>query len=363
MRRPLHVLHRWAGLIAGPLLLLQALTGLAWTFQEPMTALLHPEARVPGGPRAPLDDVLAAIVGRYPGGELDRIQFPRDETLALTARVKVHGATYLVLVHPSTTRVLSSGPLWAFPEQLAERLHGALLLGRTGHVILQVEGLALALMAGSGLVLWWPRLASKGQAFAIHIRAPLPRLVREIHQAVGAVAAVFLVVVGTTGALMASESLTKALIAGVAPVAPDIDLRLPPTPAGAPLISAREALEALQARFPNGRLVKARTQGAEDRAVVAVFVELSAGNPMAYDMAGMDRATGAVTILAEARRQPSGDAIMAWLAPVHTGAIIGPLWWPFAVGLALALIGMALTGLTLWLIRQRGAPGARKPSK
>lgn len=363
MRRLIHVLHRWTGLVLGPLLVLQALTGLGWTFQEPLTALFHPQARVISGPPASFDRILAAIAAQYPDGQLDRVQFPHDKSLALTARVKRQNATHILLVHPSTTQILASGPLWRFPEQLAERLHGSLLMGRTGHLILRIEGIALALLAGSGLFLWWPGLARAGRALTIHLRAPWPRPLREVHRVVGALAAALLIVVGITGTLIASEPMVRALVASVAPIGPEVDLDLPPIAAGAPLISAHEALEILQARFTGESLVKARAEGTEGRVIIAAFLDGDNDRPMAYDMAALDRANGALTVLTTARGQPRGDEIIAWLAPVHSGAVLGPLRWLFALGVTLALIAIALTGLALWVTRQRDAIRAGRSSK
>lgn len=355
MRNTLRIAHRWSGLALAPLLLLQAVTGLLWSNQEALTPIFHPEARVAASSApAPLDDLLGAIAARYPDGKLDRIAFPTDDRLALTARVVTAAEGLdIVLVDPSTARILSSGPVWTYPEQWAERMHGSLLLGRTGHWILFCEGALLVFMVAAGLVLWWPGRKRLAGALVVHISAPPRRLLRDLHLVPGALAACFLVVIGLSGALLAVEPLTAVLVSWLAPVATEVEPFLPAAPAGPKAVTDQQALVALQARFPSGRLVKVRFMGPQDRLLVAVFADASAHNPSTYDMAGLDRRTGDMTVFVDAARRPAGDVALGWLAPVHASEIYGPLRAAVAATIGAVLIMMVLTGVANWLARPK----------
>ncbi len=363
LRPALIRLHRWSGLAAALLFLTQAVTGILWSNREALTWLLNPEARLAAaGAAAPLDAVLAAIADRAPGSRLDRIDVPKARDAPLVAQVVAPGRRVRVLlISPGTARVLSTGPLTAYPELLAERLHGSLMVGGLGHWIVCGEGLVLAVMAASGLVIWWPGLGRMGGALLVRLSAPPRRFLRELHLAPGTLAAGALLVIGLTGALMAAEPLTTGLVGHFAPVAPDIVPTLPQGPPAPVRLSAQQALARLEARFPGGRLVKVRTLGSGDRLVLAVFVDPRRGNPMAYDMAGLDRATGSLMVYADATRVLSGDALVAWLTPVHSGALLGA-WGPLAATSGgLALILLVSTGLINWRLRYR--PPRRPPTR
>ncbi|MBQ1541147.1 hypothetical protein C5708_13905 [Caulobacter sp. CCUG 60055] len=355
MRGLLRTVHRWCGLVVAALFLVQAVSGVLWANQERLAPVFHPELRLaaPASP-ASLDQMLASIHAWNPRGKLDRIALPVYGPGAAAVRVDLPGqGTQVLQLDPGAGRVLSSGPLWAYPEQFAERLHGSLFLGETGRWLLFAEGLVLMLMAVSGLIVWWPGLARLGRALTVRPRGPIRRLVRELHLAPGALAAGFLLVTGLTGALMAAEPLTAALVSRFAPVGADVRPALAPVPPGAAPRTAEQALDALRARYPVGRLVKVRTLGPGDRMVLGVFLDRRPLNPRAYSMVGLDRMTGELTVFVDAARNPPGDVAIAWLTPVHEGAIFGPLRPVAATALGLTLILMVVTGLSNWSLRRR----------
>ena len=365
LRTILRTGHQWVGLGAAALLMLQGASGILWANQEALTVAFHPEARVAANGRETLDNVLKAVAGRYPGAQLDRVAFPKDPRTALVARVVTQQKSMnVLLIDPSTARVLSSGPIWLYPEQFAERLHGSLLAGKTGRWIVFSEGVLLVILAGSGLVLWWPGLAGLGPAFTIHISAPPRRLLRDLHLAPGAVAALLLLLTGLTGVLMASEPLAVAMVSHLAPMrgditrAPQVAVR-PQAP-----MTAQQALDVLQRRFPRGRVTKLRTLGANEGALLASFIDPQSSappnhNPTASDIAAIDRVTGAVTVIEDASDQLAGDALMGWLAPTHGGEIYGFMRPVITTGIGAILIMMVITGISNWLARPRLSTGRK----
>jgi len=87
--------------------------------------------------------------------------------------------------------------------------------------------------------------------------------------------------------------------------------------------------------------------------VLGVFLDRRPLNPRAYSMVGLDRMTGELTVFVDAARNPPGDVAIAWLTPVHEGAIFGPLRPVAATALGLTLILMVVTGLSNWSLRRR----------
>lgn len=347
--------HRWVGLVLAVLVLLQAGTGLLLVNKAALEPLLHPEVRVEAGARAPLDAVVAALHAAHPQLRLDRIYTPERADRALTARMlDERRAMTIVLVDPASARVLSSGPLSSYPLQLAERLHVTLLQGAAGQVVLLVEGLCLLFMAISGLIVWWPRLKRFGQALTIHTHAGSRRLLRDLHLVPGALAAAFIALSAFTGAGVIAEPILKALVGRFAPVSPDLALpKLPPLADGQRLKPAQSAMDQLAARFPDGRLRQIRFVGPDQRLVGVVMESRSALNPRAFHLAAVDRADGRLIVWEDGDRQLRGDAILAWLLPIHTGDVLG---WARAgvMSLAAAILGLlTVTGVWMWAAKPR----------
>ena len=354
-KKVLTVAHRWVGLALVVLVLLQAGTGLLLVNKAALEPLVHPEAAVAPGAPAPLDAVIAAVRAAHPDLRLDRIYTPERPDRALTARMlDERRAMTIVLVDPSSAQVLSSGPLTSYPLQLAERLHVSLLQGAAGQVVLLIEGICLLFMSISGVIVWWPRLKLLGQALTIHVGAGPRRLLRDLHLVPGALAAVLIGLSAFTGAGIIAEPLLKPLVGAFAPVGPDLALPdLAPLPEGQQLSTAQSAMAKLRARFPEGRLRQIRFVGPDERLVGVVMESRLAANPRAHHLAAVDRADGRMTVWEDADRQLAGDAVLAWLLPIHTGEVLGWARTVTMTALALVLTLLTVTGVWMWAVKPR----------
>ena len=214
-------------------------------------------------------------------------------------------AMTIVLVDPSSAQVLSSGPLTSYPLQLAERLHVSLLQGAAGQVVLLIEGICLLFMS-------------------------------------------------ITGAGIIAEPLLKPLVGAFAPVGPDLALPdLAPLPEGQQLSTAQSAMAKLHVRFPEGRLRQIRFVGPDERLVGVVMESRLAANPRAHHLAAVDRADGRMTVWEDADRQLAGDAVLAWLLPIHTGEVLGWARTVTMTALALVLTLLTVTGVWMWAVKPR----------
>jgi uncharacterized iron-regulated membrane protein len=354
-KKVLTLAHRWVGLALAALVLLQAGTGLLLINKDALEPLIHPEVRVNAGGAAPLDKVVAAIHAAHPDLRLDRIYTPERADRALAARVlDDKRAMTILLVDPGSAKVLSSGPLSSYPLQLAERLHVSLLQGASGQIVLLVEGVLLLFMAISGLIVWWPKLKLLGQALRIHTGAGSRRLLRDLHLVPGALAAVFIAVSAFTGAGMIAEPILKAAVGAFAPVSPDLALpKMAPLAPSQQLTTAQSALDQLNARFPDGRLRQIRFFGPDERLVGVVMESRTALNPRAHHLAAVDRADGQLTVWEDGDRQLRGDAILAWLLPIHTGEVLGWARNGLMSLVALTLILLTVSGVWMWAAKPR----------
>lgn len=359
--RLLQAIHKWVALVVALLVIVQAGTGIILANQDVLLPLFNPEARIQSqGPRASLDALIASASDAAPGARFERLIYNEDQSIAIIARVRMppERTLHIVLLDPNTARVLSTGRAWDYPTQFSERIHVSLLSGAAGMLVLMIEGLALLFLAVSGLILWWPRAGRWSEALTVHWRAPWRRALRDLHLAPGAMLAIFFALSGLTGALIIGEPLVKPVVALVAPVIPERLPELTPAPEDATLsMSAQEALEALEARFPDGRLRQVRIIGPANRLTGVVMTAEDAINPRALHIAGIDRLNGEMIILTDAHALPAGEAALMWLLPTHDGEIYGPLRRPIMTLIGLGLLLASITGVSMWALKPRRRKG------
>lgn len=362
-KRLLAEIHKWIALIVGVLLIAQAGTGIILANQDVLLKAFHPETRdrFPGL-RADLDTLVDQSLAAVPGGRLDRLLYTHEDAGIILARIRSDpGRTLIIVVlDRATAEVLSSGRVWSYPTQLAERLHVSLMSGAPGQIVLLIEGLMLLTLSVTGLILWWPKQRRYAQGLTIHWRAPWRRLLRDLHLVPGALMSLFFALSGLSGTLMVAEPLIKPVVALVAPVLPDLNPDLAPVAEGAePVITAQAALERLEARFPDGSLRQVRIL-ADGRLVGVVMVAEAAANPRAHHIAGVDRISGDLLVFSDGNDLPSGEAALSWILPVHNGDAYGPLRRPLVTLIGFMLLGSCISGLAMWVTKPRRR---RKPDR
>ena len=218
--------HFYAGVIAGPILVLFALTGLVILYTEPIQNALDGDVRTvaAGSETVSLDTQRAAVVRAHPDLMIMSVTPPKDDTSSTRFSVMTDDDVYsTVFVDPHTGTVLGRRADGGGIVGLANRLHGSLntdgwtipfptlagIFGDGGSVFepMSVGDLALEVFAGWGLILaltgiylWWPRKAGTGKAlFVPRLRKRGRARWRDLHAVSGSVLgvmAIFFVVTG-----------------------------------------------------------------------------------------------------------------------------------------------------------------------
>lgn len=149
--------HFFAGVIVVPFLLVLAITGLVMVYytsvQTPLGERLVVNAQEQE-PTSPMQQ-LAAAAGALPGATVALyIPAPNASSTAQFELTRNDDA-YVVDIDPYSNEVLRVVDKNGTPYALAHRIHGSLLLGDVGDVLLEVvAGLALLLIA-TGPYMWW----------------------------------------------------------------------------------------------------------------------------------------------------------------------------------------------------------------
>jgi len=162
--------HFYAGLFCLPFVLWLACTGSIYLFKPQIEAWLdRPYDSIDAqAPRVAPSLQVAAALAVVPGGVLNAYELPASNTSA--ARVLVGRGDDLVRVYvdPTNGHVLHHV---VEDERLMRRifyLHGELLLGDRGSMLVELAASWAIVMILSGLYLWWPR--GKGLAGVLYPR-------------------------------------------------------------------------------------------------------------------------------------------------------------------------------------------------
>ena len=286
-------LHLGVALLAGAGLLLVSLSGAALVFRAELDdAVFGGPVRVPTGrDRAPLPALLEAGQAAHPRLMPLTLTLPeRDDQPARLRLAGPAGEAVEVLLDPASARVLGSRWLERSPLHALRALHTELYLSGRGRFVVGGLGLLLVLQGATGLFLWWPFTRRLSRGFTIRRGRRWRVLGYDLHKVIGIVSLAFHVPVALTGALLA--------------LSPDAG----PAPAG--LVEVRE----------------------RDGSV-----------------ARLDRGSGAVTLLRDARRP--GERGWALLAVIHEGRFAGAASrWLYVAG-GLTPVALALSGLGIWFGR------------
>lgn len=163
--------HFYAGLFCLPFVVVLSLSGAVYLFKPQIDAWLdrpYDHMALNGAPQS-LDAQVAAAQAALPDARLTALELRADPadaarvTFMTGRRGSEDFAIQRVLVRPDTLEILAVQDDKYRPSQLASAIHGDLLLGTPGHVLLELVGAWAIVMIVSGLYLWWPRDA-KGLA-------------------------------------------------------------------------------------------------------------------------------------------------------------------------------------------------------
>lgn len=151
--------HFYAGLICIPVVLWLCVTGGLYLFQPQIDAWLergYDHLRIDGPLAQPSDQVRSALRA-VPGGRLNAYELPAAPQAAARVLVGAGDRVVRVYVHPQTAQVLGQVRDDLRLTRLLFYLHGELLLGTPGSMLVECVASWAVVMILTGLALWWPR--------------------------------------------------------------------------------------------------------------------------------------------------------------------------------------------------------------
>ena len=181
--------HFYAGLVTAPFLLILAITGAIYLFDDEINDLTYPHLRFveAAGQPMPLSHMMAAAEAHLPGSVTTRVDTPATADRSVQFFLSLpEGGSRRVFVDPYRATVLGDLDYNTTLIGFADRLHGSLLMGEAGDMLVELMACWGAVLTITGLYLWfpsgplrlrgflWPRLTVGGRA-----------LLRDLHGVIG----------------------------------------------------------------------------------------------------------------------------------------------------------------------------------
>ncbi|CAK1692591.1 putative iron-regulated membrane protein [Vibrio crassostreae] len=181
--------HFYAGLFVIPFMLMLSITGLVMLFDDEIELAFHHDAIeiVALGDPIKVSQQLAAVQNQYPQGSVTQFVPSKVPDLANRFSVSLEdGTSVFATVNQYTGEVVGEVPRSDSLYQLANDIHGTLLIGDWGDYLIEVAISLSILLLVSGIYLWLPRdNASRAGFLKLRVSSGPRVLMRDLHANIG----------------------------------------------------------------------------------------------------------------------------------------------------------------------------------
>ncbi len=185
-RRTVWRWHFLSGLFCLPFVAFLCLTGTIYLFKPQVDHWIdrrYDHLPVAASQATPDAEVRAALAS-VPNGNLLALELPRGPGHAVRVIVDRGGEAIRVYVDPSSLQILKQVKEEHRLERVVMKLHGQLLLGNAGSVVMEMVASWTVVLIVTGLYLWWPRPV-RGVAGAVLPRIRTAARWRDLHAVTG----------------------------------------------------------------------------------------------------------------------------------------------------------------------------------
>lgn len=330
IRRILLWLHRWAGVVAGLVVLVIAITGGALVFEPTIQRWLRPDlyptVETPKEKRVSIAMVLATQP-RTQG-----IRLPRDERDALVLYAGPQAFHY----DPLDGRLLGSRQRMGGWEQVMMKTHVNLMQGPVGGTIVVVATCITLGLALTGLWLWWPL-----RIFGFRRGSSFRRFNLDLHSVAGLYSSVFLLIFGISG-------LTLRYLHGDHPHPPQVPFVQPDQS----LLSVDKAVQFAEAALPGARAASVEMSPPQRPVLRIQLAYPEDGSPAGRSVVFISRLDGSVLEKNSSREGTLLQLYQKAQLSIHTGSIGGTATRWLALLTCVALVLQIISGYILWLKRR-----------
>lgn len=206
--------HFYAGIFCIPFVILLSITGAIYLFKPYYESWKesHYHGLLINGNRLPANEQIQAAVDAIPGGKFISYRLPQHLDDAVLVNVQAD-TTWQVFVNPYSAEIIAAQEnRWQFMN-IVKTIHGELLLGTVGSILVELAACWAIVLIISGLYLWWPR-NNAGMAGVIYPRVRAGKRIfwRDLHAVTGiwiATLALFLLITGLPWAMVWGAALKE----------------------------------------------------------------------------------------------------------------------------------------------------------
>lgn len=356
--------HRWLGLTAGLLLMLNAFTGSLMLGARPLDRVLNAQlfevqAR---GDAVPLESIRQSLVAEFGPKASFILRPPREANESFLAIVRNDEWEGQAFFDPYTgARLGAREDHEGFANALFE-FHSALLAGDKGKAVLAFNTLTMLAMLVTGVLLWWPARSWRG-ALSVSLKGGLLRGLFDLHRVGGVLLGAWVLVCVLSGTWMAWRPVSQWVtqLAGQKQVLPPVV-----KPAAAPqgrVATLDEMIASANAALPGG-MVGYVGLPAKPMAPVRIRKKLDDDpHPNGLSSVWLHPRSGEVIRVDRWSDLDIGARSYTWIYPLHAGKLAGVIGVLATAAGGLLLFGFGLSGTWLWWLRRRMRTGRPIRSK
>jgi len=181
--------HFYAGLYVIPFMLILSLSGLVMLYDDVIENAFHHNILnvEPLGDNVTLSAQLDSVKRAYPTVTVTQFVTPENSHRASRFAVStVTGQGLFITVNPYTGNVLGEIDRDNNINNMANDIHGTLLMGDLGDRLIEIAASLLIILIVSGIYLWWPTdRASKAGMFKVRLKRGRAIIWRDLHANIG----------------------------------------------------------------------------------------------------------------------------------------------------------------------------------
>jgi uncharacterized iron-regulated membrane protein len=371
-------IHLWLGLVTGLIVVVIAVTGCLFVFQQEISDLRYrnvifipaQEKEAKPLPLARLQEIAQARLGaQQPVNDITAWKDPGRAWEFMAYRFNDTALTYFgaveyyrsVFVNPYNGQVTGVRDYKTDFFSIVKYLHWSLLLNtKYGQPIVGWSTVIFVLMLITGLVLWWPKKwnrATRKASFSIRWKGRFKRLNYDLHNVLGFyfyIPALILALTGMVYAFQWFESFVYAAASGttVYPQQPVLKSQDSAAAAIDPLtVSYREAL------VNHPQYVRMNISPASGQeGTISVYAYNDAETYYAYQEMQFDRYSGRLIRQRDWKEQNPGEKLIGMNYDIHVGAIGGLAGKIIAFFASLVAASLPITGFYVWWNKKRKRP-------
>lgn len=362
-----YYLHRYAGVAAGLVFFISAVTGAMLVFEDEIVQATHPHRYVVDvvGEARSVEDNLAAALAALPEGRASSLTLYADPARPYQFGVRDSSNTfYYVYTNPYTTDVVEvSNPLHSV-FSVAIRLHRFLLSGRTGKLIVGVSTVLVLSLMLSGLYLWWPRTKA---VFSKRTRIKWAgtnwkRRAYDLHAVLGFYTMWILIITAATGLVWSFDVVEDAVywLGGGERSAPRPESVVME---GAPTVGFNAAMAGIKAEIPAFTQIRMSISSRPEGVVQGLVRTEASPHQSAYDRVYLDKYTGGHLRTDLHADAPGGTKARRLIYPIHVGSIYGLPSKILVFIVCVVGASFPVTGYYLWFTKWRKRRKARKKQR